>query len=202
VLTSTEVSVDLRTIPTTIDRTTYEQRFAALLPGTALWTGRLFAALACARTAGSSSWAHAAHSIGIPADVGARLSNTVTQRVTDPPGLAAAVCSTLDEIWNANIDYVQRRAHMSKVTALPAELLRTILIGRPITTARTIHAAAWLWENYTSSPASWSPAHDAASINGSRRETLRETYRVFSHGLTPDQQRSLAALAPDVAGPA
>lgn len=201
VLAAAEVArLDSRHIPTTADRATYLDRFASLLPGTAERTGRLYAAMACARAAGEPSWARAADALDIPATRGARISDTITRRVTDAGALAGAVRATVNELADASVDYRARRAALAGLERIDVDTMRDVMPGRPITVSRTIHAAAWMWEHHTASPATWSPAHRAALAAGTRPDSLKEAYRVFTRTLTSGQEAQLAALASELGG--
>ncbi|WP_328449948.1 TniQ family protein [Streptomyces sp. NBC_00386] len=183
-------------IPHLADLDDYRELIAAHLPGTAEVSGRRLAALALARLSGASSWAAAAAAIGMDPQKAARASNTLVQRIADPDAFWRAARTAAERIQGRGfVDYAERRDALADLREIPRIDLTPIFhpLGRDVTWQRQRHAAAWVWEHFTSGDVREAPAYALGWEDGTSSASIREGWRRFETRLPAPAADALSA---------
>ncbi|MET8698290.1 TniQ family protein [Kitasatospora sp. NPDC004723] len=185
----------LHQIPHLVGQRDYTELIAEHLPGTALSTGRRFAALAVARICGGRNWRDAAEQLAMDRHRAARASGVVVQRIPDVNAFWVAV-GVLTERMAARgpVDYRARREALADLTKVSHSVLFGILhpFGQDVTRQRQRHAAAWVWENLTGGDGREAPAYQHG-WEGASEESVREGRRKFAASLSDTAAAALTA---------
>ncbi|MFJ4912896.1 TniQ family protein [Streptomyces sp. NPDC088726] len=171
-----------RHIPHLADRDDYRELMATHLPGTAEASGRRLTALAQARLAGAASWAEAAAVLDMDARRATRAANTLVQRITDPDGFWKAARTAAERMQERGlVDDAARRSALADLREIPHRDLVSVFhpLGRDVTWQRQRHAAAWVWQHFTSGDVREAPAYALGWENETSTESIREGWRRF-----------------------
>ncbi|MFD8302805.1 hypothetical protein ACFV29_10685 [Streptomyces sp. NPDC059690] len=179
VTTGSSMALEFRHIPNLIDADDYRNVMAAHLPGTTPFIGRHFCSLALARLAGAETWAQAADSLDTQQSHKGNWGKT-TQNIPDSQAFWRGIRTLADLLQKRGfIDYAARRRALSQLLAVPYDTLFSIFrpVQMGVTRQRQRHAAAWIWEALTGSPARDSPVYaggweglSVASVSQARRK--------------------------------
>ncbi|MFF4905845.1 hypothetical protein ACFY2T_13345 [Streptomyces sp. NPDC001260] len=159
--TGSSVALEFRHIPNLIDADDYCNVMAIHLPGTTPDIGRHFCSLALARLAGAKTWAQAEDSLDTPQRRKGSWRKT-TQKILDPQAFWNGIGTLADLLRKRGvIDYAARRRALSELLEVPHESLFSIFrpVRMGVTRQRQRHAAAWIWQALTGSPARDSPVY-------------------------------------------
>ncbi|MFI9077573.1 hypothetical protein ACIGW8_13970 [Streptomyces sioyaensis] len=174
--------LELRLIPHLADRGDYRALIDVHLPGTAEVSGRRLTALALGRLAGADSWAEAAAVLGMDSRKAARVANTLVQRIADPDAFWAAVRRAAERMRERGFaDYAARRTALADLREISHRALVPIFrpLGRDVTWQRQRHAAAWVWQHFTSGDVREAPAYALGWEDGTSTASIREGWRRF-----------------------
>ncbi|MFI5803727.1 hypothetical protein [Streptomyces sp. NPDC051561] len=188
--------LEARHVPHLVDLADYAELLRPLLPGTAEVSGRRFGSLALARLAGAGSWAEASTDLGMDPLRAKRVANTLVQRIGSPDTLWAAIQVMADRMRDRGlIDYAARRNAMAELREIPHRDLFRILrpLDRDVTWQRQRHAAAWVWQQFTSGDAREAPAYLHGWEDGTSTESIREGWRRFHTRLPAPGAEALTA---------
>lgn len=172
-----------RHLPALAPEADYRELIAAHLPGTAIVSGRRFAAMALARRAvGASSWARCGALVGLQQVSAVRLADQLGRRITDPARFWDDIELLVDRLVQAGpVDYGARRAALEGLRTIPENEWRAMTRARAVvaTAQRAGHAAAWVWAQVTcgdwrDAPAARHPAHGSESLWSSRVDGYRQ----------------------------
>lgn len=192
-------------VPHLIDSLVYDERFKAMLPGTADTKGRSFVALCLARAAeGLRSWPETAVALEVDAERAHRIVDVCSRRVDDPVEWWTAVHREVD-VLRLNprpYDYSKARWALRDLVDIDDREWKAIcdefgvLPGR--TDGRRRNAAAFAWAVVTGGNPYQSPAFMSALDSGKARPRLVADYRKFVKWLPADAGMRLAEHAMEI----
>lgn len=149
-------------VPHLADAADYSELIAAHLPGTSPLWGRRFTTLALARLAGASSWPLAAEVLGMDGGKAIRAATKVVRRISDADAFWERVTLVAERLQERGlVDYAARRAGLADLCELPDGALAPVFrpLGMSVTPQRRRHAAAWIWQRFTSGDPHEAPAY-------------------------------------------
>jgi len=180
--------LDARTIPQVIPADLYHRHLAGVIDR-GEDTGRLFASLALARTLPHvDSWADAATTLGLPAEIGVTAVRACSARLRIPQTVFTV---RLEELAADLLD-VDHRDRENAVRTLTrrrrwfADYAATRRGTRPSSRG---YAITWLWVHHAQGHLLTSPAWPVPPDR-----TARARYRAFERALTPEAAAHLTAL--------
>ncbi|MEU2916479.1 TniQ family protein [Streptomyces massasporeus] len=192
VTTGSSVALEFRHIPNLIDADDYRNVMAVHLPGITPVIGRHFCSLALARLAGAATWAQAEDSLET---LNRRKGNwgKTTQKIPDSQAFWNGIRTLADLLRKRGaIDYAARRRALSELLEVPYDSLFSIFrpVRMGVTRQRQRHAAAWVWQALTGSPAHDSPVY-AGGWEGLSAASMTEARRKFHERVPESAARAL-----------
>jgi hypothetical protein len=149
-------------VPHLTDAADYSELVAVHLPGTSALRGRRFTALALARLAGATSWPLAAEVLDMDGGKAIRAATKVVRRISDADAFWESVTLAAERLQERGlVDYAARRAAFADLCELPDDALTPVFrpLGMSVTPQRRRHAAAWIWQRFTSGDPHEAPAY-------------------------------------------
>ncbi|GAB3438910.1 hypothetical protein GCM10027517_11710 [Phycicoccus ginsengisoli] len=195
---STSWALPAAWIPTLVPVQQYNRYIVEHLPGTATTTGRRFAALSVARLAGANTWANAGRALGLGDAGSTHVADVIGRRISDPDQYWRSVAAVLAELGMEPVDYRARIASLAGLRSIPASTWTQLTTARAVfryTTARSRHAAAWVWAEHTGGPWTESPAALAPWPGAIDRNSRVEGYRRFDRQAPTDLRHALLTWA-------